>query len=128
MPRRSEPMEAEEQIGLLNWWRGRNFPRIFHIPNGGYRDIKTARNMKAEGVDAGVPDLYCPEWRLWIEMKRQTQGRVSKDQQDWHGYLESIGDTVIVGWGAQDASRKILMFLQNKCCNGDAGGVVSDQG
>lgn len=118
--RSSEPTESEEQIGLLNWWRDSGFPRIFHIPNGGHRSISTAKALREQGVSPGVPDYYCPEWRMWIEMKRQTQGRVSKEQADWHDYLESIGDTVIIGRGAQDASRKILAWLQNRCCNGDA--------
>jgi len=74
--------------------------------------MSVAKKMKAEGVKPGVPDLCVPEWRLWIEMKRRTGGRLSADQKDWIAYLEGIGDTVIVGRGAEDASRQVLQFLQ----------------
>lgn len=107
------PSESDEQIGFLRWFY-HHFPgvRIFHIPNGGHRAMSVAKKMKAEGVDPGVPDLYIPAWKLWIEMKRKTGGRVSTEQKEWREYLEGIGDTVIVGKGAEDASRQVLEFLQ----------------
>lgn len=60
------------------------------------------------GAVAGIPDLFVPEWTLWIEMKREDGGVVSPEQIRIHHYLERIGHTVIVGWGATDASRKVL--------------------
>src|SRR5258708_278445 len=33
---------------------------MFAIPNGGLRDVRTATNLKAEGVKAGVPDIFLP--------------------------------------------------------------------
>lgn len=109
------PSESDEQIGFVRWWR-LQFPavRIFHIPNGGHRAMSVAKKMKEEGVSAGVPDLYCPEWRLWVEMKRRTGGRLSPDQKDWIAHLEGIGDTVIIGKGAEDASRKVLEWLSRR--------------
>jgi len=103
------PSESEEQIGFLRWFET-TFPgvRILHVPNGGHRAMSVAKKMKAEGVRPGVPDLLVPRWFLWIEMKRQKGGRLSADQKDWISYLEGIGQTVIVGEGATDASRKVL--------------------
>jgi hypothetical protein len=63
--------------------------------------------LKAEGVQAGVPDLFVPAWSLWVEMKRSTGGIVSPVQKDWIAYLESINHTVIIGRGFEDAKRKI---------------------
>ena len=105
------PSESDEQTGLVNWFHCQ-FPtvRIFHIPNGGHRSLSVARALKREGVRPGVPDLYVPAWRLWIEMKRKTGGRLSTEQKDWIAYLESIGDTVIVGRGAEDASRQVMAW------------------
>ena len=107
------PTESDEQIGFLRWFemqfRG---VWIFHIPNGGHRAISVAKKMKAEGVKAGVPDLYIPAWKLWVEMKRTKGGVVSKDQRAWHDYLDGIGDAVIIGRGATDASRQVLELLQ----------------
>jgi hypothetical protein len=50
-----------------------------------------------------VPDLFVPEWGLWIEMKRAKGGKVSKDQKEWLEYLDYCGYTVIVGLGKTDA-------------------------
>jgi hypothetical protein len=64
-------------------------------------------SLKAEGVQAGVPDLFVPEWLLWVELKRETGGVVSPVQRDWIAYLEGIGHKVIVGHGFEDAKRQI---------------------
>ena len=115
MTGKKSPSESEEQICFVRWWDAQFLRvRLFHVPNGGHRPMSVARKMKQEGVRPGVPDLCCPEWRLWIEMKRQTGGRLSADQKDWIVYLEGIGDTVIVGKGAQDASRQVLEWLSSR--------------
>ena len=102
------PTEHEEQRELVKWFR-QSFDgvRIFAIPNGGARTITTAAKLKVEGVSAGVPDLYVPKWKLWIEMKRTKGGVVDKAQKDWHEYLTAIGDVVIVCRGADEAKRMI---------------------
>lgn len=108
----SLPSEHEEQAGFVQWFRAK-WPRvlIFAIPNGGKRNISTAKKLKAEGVVPGVPDLFIPAWGIWIEMKRQKGGRTSSDQDGMISYLESIGHHVIVGYGATDASDKLLSLL-----------------
>lgn len=102
------PREHIEQVTFVRWFRA-TYPgvRIFAIPNGGYRDKRTAERLHAEGVDAGVPDLYVPAWGLWIEMKRAKGGRVTPEQAEWHDYLRGIGDTVIVGRGWEDAASQV---------------------
>ena len=101
--------EHDEQAGFVIWFRSR-FPGvlIFAIPNGGFRHPGTARKLKAEGVVPGVPDLFVPEWSLWVEMKRAKGGRLSPDQRHVIAYLEGIGHHVIVGHGAEDASRQLI--------------------
>jgi hypothetical protein len=108
----SLPSEHDEQAGFVQWFRAK-WPRvlIFAIPNGGKRNISTAKKLKLEGVVPGVPDLFIPAWGIWIEMKRQKGGRTSSDQDDMISYLESIGHRVIVGYGATDASDKLLSLL-----------------
>ena len=64
-------------------------------------------SLKAEGVTAGVPDLFVPAWGLWVEMKKATGGIVSPAQRDWIAYLEGIGHRVIIGRGFEDAKRQI---------------------
>lgn len=106
------PTEHEEQREVVKWFR-QTFAgvRIFAIPNGGSRNIATATRLKVEGVSAGVPDLYIPAWKLWIEMKRQKGGRIDKAQQDWIDYLETCGDMVIVCKGADHAKESISAFV-----------------
>lgn len=105
------PTEHEEQRELVRWFR-QTWPavRIFAIPNGGARSKATAGRLKAEGVASGVPDLFVPAWRLWIEMKRAKGGSLSAEQKDWIKYLESVGFCCIVGKGAEDAKRQISTF------------------
>lgn len=109
------PSEHEEQRLVVEWFR-RTYKgvRIFAIPNGGARNIATAGRLKAEGVSPGVPDLFVPAWRLWIEMKRATGGRVSVEQKDWIEYLIAEGYHALVCHGFDDARRQIGEFLQKK--------------
>ena len=107
------PSEHEEQRQLVSWFRkSYKDVLIFAIPNGGLRGQREAMRLKLEGVTPGIPDLYIPAWRLWIEMKRRKGGVLSKDQNEIITYLESIGDSVIVGKGWEDARSKVLDFLQ----------------
>ena len=109
------PTEHEEQVSLVNWWR-QKFPTLllFSIPNGGKRAISVAKRLKAEGQTPGIPDLFCPKYSLWIELKRTKGGKVSPEQEKIIKYLKLIGHTVIIGKGATDASRQILAFLKEK--------------
>lgn len=106
------PLEHEEQREVVRWFR-QTWPgvRIHAIPNGGARSKATASRLKAEGVASGVPDLFVPAWRLWIEMKRTKGGGLSPEQKDWNQYLQSVGHWVIVGKGADDAKRQISAFF-----------------
>ena len=101
--------EHLEQAHLVMWFR-RTYPDtlIFAIPNGGLRSKSQAMKLKVEGVVPGIPDLFVPEWRLWIEMKKVKGGVVSKEQQLMIKYLQSVGYSVIVGLGAEDAKAQIL--------------------
>lgn len=106
------PTEHEEQREFVKWFRQTfHGVRIFAIPNGGARSITTATRLKVEGVSRGVPDLYVPAWKLWIEMKRQKGGRIDPEQADWHEYLERIGDMVVVCKGAEHAKELAISFF-----------------
>jgi len=104
--------EHAHQVGFLNWFKAR-FPAvlIMAIPNGGKRDIATAKKLKDEGVLPGVPDLFIPSWHLWIEMKKPG-GKLSPAQKEIIPRLESAGYMVIVGYGARDASEKVLQHFK----------------
>lgn len=102
--------EHEEQREVVSWFRQTFRPvRIFAIPNGEQRTKTTGARLKVEGVSAGVPDLYVPAWNMWIEMKRTKGGVVSPAQRDWHSYLDSIGHTMLICHGADDARAQITL-------------------
>jgi hypothetical protein len=105
--------EDHEQMMLVQWFR-RTFHdvRIFSVPNGGHRHPAVAAKLKATGTSSGVPDLFIPAWRLWVEMKRVKCGSLSAEQKDWITYLEGCGYSCIVGKGAEDAKAKISAFLE----------------
>jgi hypothetical protein len=109
------PTEHEEQREFVKWFRQTHKGvRIFAIPNGGARSITTAARLKVEGVTSGVPDLFIPEWLMWVEMKRQKGGVVSPEQTDWIAYLRGVGHLVIVSKGAEDAKNQIMGFKNEK--------------
>ena len=118
--RRGVPTEHDEQVALFREMhlRGCTDPRwrqAFAIPNGGLRSKKTAARLKAEGVKAGVPDIFLPVsvgiWSgLFVEMKRTKGGRLSDEQRDFIDKLDPHY-MVVIGHGAQDAIDKIRDYL-----------------
>lgn len=109
------PSEHWEQVQVVSWFRRKYGPvRIFAIPNGGWRSKVTAMKLKVEGVARGVPDLFVPQFNLWIEMKRVKGGRLSPEQRDWIRYLEEVGNTVLVCHGHEHAMEQIDAFMAER--------------
>ena len=115
------PKEAKEQAILFEWavYVTKKYPELslmFHIPNGGSRNVIEARNLKAQGVRAGVPDICLPVPRgkhhgLFIELKRRHGGRVSDDQRGWIDALNRVGYLALVCHGFDEARKAILDYL-----------------
>lgn len=105
------PSEHLEQVVFVSWFR-QSFPdvKIFAIPNGGGRSKAEAGRLKAEGVTAGVPDLFIPAWRVWVEMKRQKKGVLSKDQKTMIEYLNGHGYTTLICRGCEAAIEAITKW------------------
>lgn len=102
------PTEHQEQVAVVQWMR-LQYPqhRIFAIPNGGTRNKAEAQNLKRSGVMSGVPDLFIPSLKLWIEMKRRKGGAVSAEQKDWIEYLRGCGYRAEVCRGFDEAKKLI---------------------
>lgn len=102
-------------------WASKNFDncpslRFMHaIPNGGLRNKREATRLKAEGVRAGVPDVFFPQPMhlgtakakagLYLEFKKPSQkgssGRgLSPEQVEFEEYLKSCGyeHKVVYSW------------------------------
>lgn len=105
--------EHLEQVKLVSWMR-REYPqyKLYAVANGGKRSKAEAGRLKAEGVLKGVSDLHVPALNLWIEMKLDASKKPSKEQLEWGEYVESIGHKFIVGFGFEDAQKKIKEFIE----------------
>ena len=112
--------EHAEQAALLHWShlhesRWPELELLFAIPNGGHRHPGVARKLQAEGVRAGIPDLYLPVARggaygLWIEMK-VSGGKLSRRQEITLVKLRDQGYTACVCYGWEDAVRTLTDYL-----------------
>jgi hypothetical protein len=96
---------------------------MHHIPNGGKRDITTAKRLKAEGVKAGVPDICIPVPRgnyhgMYIELKA-TGNKTTANQNTWIAALKAQGYYVIVCYGWDAASKEILKYLAFRGVNNE---------
>lgn len=112
--------EHIEQVAFIRWAtehadRCPELAYIYAIPNGGKRDIATARKLKAEGVRAGYPDLALDVarggWHGWrCEMKVKA-GRVRPNQEAWHDWLVSQLYCVDVCWSWRQAAVAVCSYL-----------------
>jgi hypothetical protein len=120
--------EHQNQVALFHWASvmSSKHPALalmFAIPNGGHRHITVAMKLKAEGVKAGVPDIFLPhpkigsQWPnmhgyhgLFIEMKSK-KGKLSPAQEAWAINLESFGYQVEVCYDWINAAKVIVEYL-----------------
>lgn len=114
--------EHEEQVALmrlveLHKGRWPELGMLFAVPNGGNRDIITAKKLKAEGVKAGVPDLCLPVPRgeyhgLFVELKRQKKSQISPEQVAWLKALQGQGYRAEMCLGAAAAWEVIQEYMR----------------
>ena len=115
------PTEDQEQMTVMSWAHrtkfkdGRLSDYLFHIPNGGSRNIIEATKLKKMGVKAGVPDLQLivPNGEvhgLWIELKAQ-KGKLQPSQKIMIQRLEAQGYMCKVCFGADEAINEIKKYL-----------------
>lgn len=108
--------EHQTQVACVNWFRVRYPGRLIHaIPNGGARNIVTAARLKAEGVVAGMPDLFVPEpskgyHGLFVEMKVKG-GRLQHAQKDMIDKLEERGYKCAVCWSSDDFMKVVNEYF-----------------
>ena len=137
--------ESSQQKALFSWAADSvgKYPAlayIFAIPNGGLRDVRTATTLKAEGVKAGVPDIFlpCPKMGieliankvkdgynftsyhgLFIEMKLEKyrnhkNGGCSDAQIDFINYAASAGYYCKVCYSWKEARDVLIAYLKGK--------------
>lgn len=117
------PTEHAEQVELIKWARFNSnrlpgLELLFAIPNGGLRSKAVAGKLKAEGVLAGVPDLFLPVAKggfhgLFIEMKakKTPKPQPTKAQDAMLRALHNQGYLCHICWGAAAAQTSLEMYL-----------------
>lgn len=112
--------EHDEQAELFAWaefaakWHP-DLQRMFAIPNGGLRHKAVAAKLKAEGVKAGVLDVFLPAARggfygLFVEMK-YGKNKPTIDQKWWLENLSLGGYKTTVCYSATQAKDVIEKYL-----------------
>lgn len=87
----------------------------FAIPNGGKRDARTAAMLKAEGVKAGVWDIFLPvpvgEYHgMWLELKVKPN-KLTTEQGEFYQAMQPYGFDWFVAYTWREAFDKMLSYL-----------------
>jgi hypothetical protein len=85
------------------------------VPNGGDRNIRVARKLKAEGVLAGVADLCLPAARrgyhgLYLEMKSE-EGVATKEQKEFLRGVSTEGYCAVIAQGVDEARSTLEWYI-----------------
>lgn len=108
------PLEKEEQKAFVAWYR-QTFPGsiIMMIRNDGYRTPSERTEQLLMGLHPGAADLFIPELRLWIEMKRVKGGKLSNEQLEFKADVGSYGYRYAMAEGC-DMAKEIVLSYKNK--------------
>jgi hypothetical protein len=120
--KRAKPRELERshQVALIKWVRTvkDTYPvlrLLYAVPNGGDRNLRVARKLKAEGVLAGVADLCLPAARrgyhgLYLEMKSE-EGVATKEQKEFLRGVSGEGYCAVIAQGVDEARATLEWYL-----------------
>jgi hypothetical protein len=110
--------EHQEQVRFASVLRA-FYPEClwFAVPNGGQRLPKEAVRLKAEGVRAGVCDLFVSQaygehHGLYIEMKKAEGGVTSDKQIDFMQRATKNGYKCVVALGAEQALEMFQDYFE----------------
>ena len=88
---------------------------LFAVPNGGYRDKREAKRLKAEGVRRGVSDIIClyPSRGfcfLCIEMK-YGKNKQSDNQKIFEAQVNNNGGIYQLAYSSKEAIKILEWYL-----------------
>lgn len=110
--------EHDNQVALFEWAAYDKRPELkmlFAVPNGGLRNKAVAGKLKAEGVKAGVEDVFLDVARgghhgLRIEMKAG-KNKPTPEQKDWMARHNAEGYLAMVCYDWTEATEAINRYL-----------------
>lgn len=112
-------LESEHQQAYFKWARLHPLAKLaFAIPNGGARSKVTASILKAEGVKAGVPDVFVPvpinlHHGLYIEFKHGAN-KPNPEQQEFLQRMDSLGFCCAVAYDWQLAQQHTIRYFKGE--------------
>jgi len=119
------PTESEIQQSVMRWWamahRGlgvRHERLLMAFPMQGQRSPRNGARMKAEGMRAGLPDMFLAVQMhnpgLWIELKRpRPRGVVSPEQAEFLMSVKMQGYSAQVCYGFDECVKAITEYLKS---------------
>lgn len=115
--------EDQLQRSVINWAdiMSARFPllgTLYHVPNGGKRNVLEAKKFKKMGVRAGVPDLCLPVksrgyGALYIELK-VGKNKPTEKQKSMIDQLTENGNYVTVCRDFDTVIKTILWYIGEK--------------
>lgn len=118
--------EGNEQAVLIRWLLGEKMrgepagqlhDAIYHVPNGGHRNKKTASDLKRQGVKTGVSDLPVRQARggwhgLYLEFKATPprDAALSDSQFEWLEGSEYEGYCAVLARGLEEAKAVLREY------------------
>lgn len=117
--REMELSESRTQSNFFIWIRANSgyHPQLasfFAVPNGGFRNKKTASILKGDGLMPGIPDTLCLHPAktyagIAIEFKVK-YNKPSQHQVAWLNRLATNGFYCAVCWSQRDAMKLVCWF------------------
>lgn len=90
---------------------------IYHVPNGGQRNKKTAADLKRQGVRSGVSDLVVMEGRggwlgLYVEFKATppNHAATAASQREWLEKADHRGYCAVLARGLEEAKAVLREY------------------
>ena len=104
--------EHDIQMAIINYLRLNNF-FCFAVPNGGQRNVMVAKNLKAEGVLAGVADIVIMmlDRIIFVEVKTN-KGAQQQSQKNFQYACEFYGHEYMI-WRSIDDAIDFVNNSQN---------------
>jgi hypothetical protein len=117
-----EPDEWRQQASIFLWADSMlyQYPELWLL-NGSLNGVRLsmgqAKKAKRCGMKAGYPDIFLPVARkgfygLYIELKKEKGGVVSKEQRDWLDRLSTQNYFAVVCRGENRAIKVIEDYLK----------------
>ncbi len=115
MPKNTTPHEYVDQIRLSAWLHKQGIKHNASA-NGAKRSMMAGKKLKAMGMSKGFPDIEIPYKSgqygcLYIEMKREKDGKPTTEQIEWINFLRTQNYYADFAYGFEEAKQIVMEYL-----------------